>query len=266
MLNLNNKIIWITGASSGIGEASAYEFANNKTKLILTARNKTKLNDIKQKCLKLGAISCDILEYDLADIENIDNLVQKAISFNGKIDFLFNNAGISQRALAGDSLFEVDKKIMDVNFFAPIKIAKLLIPHFIENNTGTFIVTTSITGRFGFPLRSAYSASKHALYGYFETIQAEYFQKNIKVLIVCPGRVNTNISYYALEKDGTQHSKLDAGQAGGISSQKAAKKIIKAVKKQKTEITVGGKELLMLYIKRFLPALSKKLIRKIKPE
>ncbi|MCK9255568.1 MAG: SDR family NAD(P)-dependent oxidoreductase [Bacteroidales bacterium] len=266
MLNLNNKIVWITGASSGIGEACVYELAKEKAKIIITARNKDKLEKIKQKSLELGASDCKVLDYDLSDIENIENLVEQANSFFGKIDIMFNNAGISQRALAGDTIFEVDKKIMDINFFAPVKISKLLLKKFIENGSGTFVVTTSITGRFGFPLRSAYSASKHALYGFFETVHAEYFDKNINVVLVCPGRVNTNISYYALEKDGTQHSKLDPGQAGGISSEKAAKKIVKAIKKQKPEVLVGGKELLMLYIKRFLPALSRKLTRKIKPE
>ncbi len=264
MQEISNKVIWITGASSGIGEACAYLFAKDGAKLILTALEEDKLLEVKSKCKSLGG-DCEILPYDLSDIDGIDQLVESALAFYGKIDILYNNAGISQRAKAGDTLFSVDRKIMDVNFFAPVKMTKLLLPKMIEQGGATIAVTTSISGRFGFPLRSAYSSSKHALYGFFETLHAEYYDKNIRVVIVCPGRVQTNISFYALEKDGKQHSKLDAGQAGGVTTDQAAKKIVKAIKKQKPEVLVGKKELLMVYIKRFFPRWSRKLVRKIKP-
>lgn len=263
-MEFKNKIIWITGASSGIGEACAYLFAEQNANLILTALEGDGLERVKKACLEKGG-KCEILPYDLSNIDGIENLVEKALSFFGVIDILYNNAGISQRGLAGDTLFAVDKKIMDVNFFAPVLITKLLLPKMIENGGATIAVTTSISGRFGFPLRSAYSSSKHALYGFFETLHAEYYDKNIRVVLVCPGRVKTNISFYALEQDGKQHAKLDAGQAGGITTEKAAKKIVKAIKKQKQEVLVGGKELLMVHIKRFFPNLSRKLVRKIKP-
>jgi len=265
MQTISNKTIWITGASSGIGEACAYLFAKENTNLILTALEADILEQVKQKCLSLGS-KCEILPYDLSDVDGIDDLVKKALSLFGRIDIMYNNAGISQRGLAADTLFSVDRKIMEVNFFAPVKITKLLLPQMIANGGGTIAVTTSISGRFGFPLRSAYSSSKHALYGFFETIQAEYYDKNIRVVIVCPGRVQTNISFYALEQDGKQHSKMDKGQAGGTTTEAAAKKIVRAIKRQKPEVLVGGKELLMVYIKRFFPNLSRKLVRKIKPE
>ncbi|MDD4150469.1 MAG: SDR family oxidoreductase [Bacteroidales bacterium] len=264
MQKITNKVIWITGASSGIGEACAYLFAKKGARLILTALEEDKLLVVKSKCIELGG-NCEILPYDLSDIEGIDKLVENALSFYGRVDILYNNAGISQRAKAGETLFKVDQKIMDVNFFAPVKITKLLLPKMIEQGGATIAVTTSISGRFGFPLRSAYCSSKHALYGFFETLHAEYYDQNIRVVIVCPGRVQTNISFYALEKDGKQHSKIDAGQAGGVTTEYAAKKIVKAIIKQKPEVLVGSKELLMIYIKRFCPRLSRKLVRKIKP-
>lgn len=155
---------------------------------------------------------------------------------------------------------------MEVNFFAPVRIAKLLLPYMLRQGGGMFVTTSSISGRFGFPLRSAYAASKHALYGFFESVRAEYYNNGIRTVMVCPGRVNTNISFYALEKDGTQHGKLDAGQAGGISPEKAARKIVRAIRRQQPEVLVGGKELLMVYFKRFLPALNRLLARKVKPE
>lgn len=264
-MKLEGKTIWITGASSGIGEACAYELAKEKTNLILTGTRKDKLGEVQSKCRALGA-ACAILPYDFSDVSGIPELVEKALGCFGQVDIMFNNAGISQRAKVGETIFEVDRKIMEVNFFAPVYITKLLLPHMLENGGGTFVTTTSIAGRFGFPLRSAYAASKHALYGFFESLQAEYYDKNIRSVLVCPGRVKTNISFYALEKDGQQHGKLDAGQAGGISPEKAAKKIIKAIRNQKPEVLVGGKELLMVYFKRFLPALNRLLARKIKPE
>ena len=136
----------------------------------------------------------------------------------------------------------------------------------IEQGGGIFVTTTSISGRFGFPLRSAYCSSKHALYGFFESVQAEYYNDNIRVTMVCPGRVQTNISLYALSKDGVAHGRMDAGQAGGISAEKAAKKILRAIRSRKPEVLVGGKELLMVWFKRFLPGLNRLLARKIKPE
>ena len=264
-MNFNNKTIWITGASSGIGEACAYLLAKENANLILTALETDLLVKVQEKCTSLGG-KCEILPYDLSDIEGIPMLVEKALNLFGLVDIMYNNAGISQRAKVADTLFEVDKKIMDINFFAPVRISKLLIPQMIENGGGTFVTTTSISGRFGFPLRSAYCSSKHALYGFFETIHAEYFGQNIRCVMVCPGRVKTNISFYALEKSGKQHGKLDAGQAGGISVDKAAKKIVKAIRKQKPEVLVGSKELLMVYFKRFIPALNRKIARNIKPE
>ncbi len=264
MQQVTNKVIWITGASSGIGEACAYLFAKEGAKLLLTALEKDKLEEVKLRCTELGG-KAEVLPYNLSDINGIDKLVEQALEIYGRVDVLYNNAGISQRAKAGDTLFSVDQKIMDVNFFAPVKMTKLLLPKMIEQGGATIAVTTSISGRFGFPLRSAYSSSKHALYGFFETLHAEYYDYNIRVVIVCPGRVQTNISFYALEKDGKQHSKMDAGQAGGVTTDQAAKKIVKAINKQKPEVLVGKKELLMVYIKRFFPGWSRKLVRKIKP-
>lgn len=264
-MTFENKTIWITGASSGIGEACAYLFAKEKANLILTGTRADKLIEVQQVCLKNGG-RCEVLPYDLSDLGGISVLVEKALECFGRIDVMFNNAGISQRAKAGETILEVDRKIMEVNYFAPVKITKLLLPEMIRNGGGIFATTTSIAGRFGFPLRSAYAASKHALYGFFESVQAEYYTDHIRSVLICPGRVKTNISQYALEKDGRPHGKMDAGQAGGISSEKAARKILKAIRKQKPEVLVGGKELLMVYFKRFIPALNRFLARKIKPE
>lgn len=258
----NSKTIWITGASSGIGEACAYQFAKEKFNLILTATRVDKLQEVQCTCVNLGA-RCVIIPYDLSDLENIDELTDNALAAFGKIDTLFLNAGISQRSKTLDTSFSVDEKIINVNFFAPVKITKRILPSMIENGGGTIAVTSSISGKFGFPLRSAYASSKFAVYGFFETVHAEYYDNNIRVVMVCPGRIKTNISYNALEADGSKHAKMDEGQNSGMSAEKAAKKIVKAIIKQKPEVLVGGKELLMVYIKRFLPGLSRKMVRRV---
>ena len=259
-----NKVIWITGASSGIGEACVYELSKQNAKLILTALEEDVLMQVKEKCLKLGAQEVYVLAADLSQLDLLESLAKQAWNCFGSIDLLFNNAGISQRATTIDTDLKVIKKIMDLNFFAPVILTKSILPRMIENGGGQIAATTSISGKFGFPLRSAYCASKHALYGFFETVASEYFNNNISVTIVCPGRVQTNISLYALEKDGNPHGQLDPGQAKGITAGQAAKKIVRAFEKKKPEILVGKSELLMVYIKRFFPKLCRKITKKIK--
>jgi len=259
----NSKIIWITGSSSGIGEATAYEFAKQGAKLILTALEADILENVKVTALQLGASAVEILPFDLSFLDELNNLANEAVGKFGRIDLLYNNAGISQRSNTIDTSMKVIRKIMDINYFAPVILTKALLPKMIEQGGGQLVVTTSIAGKFGFPLRCAYSSSKHALYGFFETIQAEYFHQNIKVTIVCPGRVQTKISFYALEKDGIQHGKMDKGQAGGVTPEYVAKKIIKALCREKREVLIGKKELLMVHIKRFFPNLAAKIIKKI---
>jgi len=265
MNKFNGKTVWITGASSGIGRACAQEFAKEGANLILTALEADLLEEVKMQCVNSGASAVCLLPFDLSELDKLDDLAEKAWKAFGKIDILYNNAGISQRADTVETELKVIRKIMDLNYFAPVILTKNILPKMLSQGGGQLAVTTSIAGKFGFPLRSAYCSSKHALYGFFETIQAEYYAQNISVTIVCPGRVQTNISRYALEKDGTSHGKLDQGQAGGITSEIAGKQIVRAIYKRKREVLIGKKELLMVYIKRFFPALAAKMARKLKP-
>lgn len=257
------KTIWITGASSGIGESCAYLYARRGWNLILTARHSERLEKVCDSCRQLGA-ACVPLPRDLSDVEHIEELADKALQAFGKIDVAFLNAGISQRSRITETSNLVEDQIMAVNFFAPTRIAKRLLPAMIRQGGGVLAVTTSIAGKFGFPLRSAYASSKFALYGFFETLQAEYYDRNIRAVMVCPGRVQTRISHNALEADGRKHAVMDDGQQQGISAEEAAKQIAKAIDYRKPEVLVGGKELLMVHIKRFFPALARRLVRKIK--
>ena len=257
--------IWITGASSGIGEACACRYAEQGARLVLTSSSAERLETVAAKCRELGASEVAVLPYDLSVTEGIDALVEKAWTVFKGIDIVMLNAGISQRTNVEDTSMEMVRKIMEINYFAPVAIAKELLPRMVSAGGGKIAVTTSIAGRFGFPLRCAYSSSKFALYGFFETFQAEYHNAGIRVTIICPGRVNTNISRYALDKGGKPHGVMDPGQASGMTADAAARVITRAIAKEKKEVLVGRKELLMVYIKRFFPGLCATLARKIKP-
>lgn len=257
--------VWITGASSGIGEACACRYAAQGDRLILTSSSAGRLEKVAERCRALGASSVTVLAYDLSCTDAIDMLVESAWAAYGSIDIVMLNAGISQRTNVEDTSMEMVRKIMEINYFAPVAIAKAMLPKMLEAGGGKIAVTTSVAGRFGFPLRCGYSSSKFALYGFFETLQAEYYKSGIRVTIICPGRVNTNISRYALDKGGKPHGVMDPGQAEGMSSEKAAQIITKAIARGKREVLVGRKELLMVYIKRFFPGLCARLAREIKP-
>ena len=257
--------VWITGASSGIGEACAYRYASEGARLILTSSSESRLETVAEKCRSLGSSGVLVLPYDMGCPDGICKLVDSAWNYSDGIDIVFLNAGISQRTNVEDTSMEMVRKIMEINYFAPVAIAKEILPKMVSAGGGKIAVTTSIAGRFGFPLRCGYSSSKFALYGFFETLQAEYHDTGINVTIVCPGRVCTNISRYALDKGGKPHGTLDPGQANGMSAEDAARIIVRAIDKGRGEVLVGRKELLMVYIKRFFPGLCARLARKIKP-
>lgn len=247
--------VWITGASSGIGKACALRYAAQKRALVLTSSSREKLEAVARECLDLGAVAVTVLPCDLRNSDGIDGLVREAWRQSGGIDTMFCNAGVSQRTTVLDTSMETVRELMEINYFAPVQMAKSILPFMLDAGGGTIAVTTSIAGRFGFPLRCAYSSSKHALYGFFETLRAEYYSKGIRVTIVCPGRVRTDISLNARDKGGRPHGTMDPGQASGLSPEKAAKRIVRAIDHGRREVLVGRGELLMVQVKRFLPGL-----------
>lgn len=248
-----NKIVWITGASSGIGEALAIEFAKLKSRLILSARREDELNRVKEFCKKYTA-DIEILPFDLTDV-NFEVITQKAISIFGTIQVLVNNGGISQRSTAAETPLDIDRKIMELNYFANIALTKSVLNEMLKNNEGKIIVMSSLSGKYGWKQRSAYSASKFALHGFYESLQAELSDTNVDVMLVCPGRVKTNISLNALKADGTKHNKMDVAQEKGISAEVCARKIIAGIKDGKKELIIAGKEKLLLMIRRVIPSL-----------
>jgi len=258
-----NKKVWLTGASSGIGEAMALQLAKQGAELILSSENKEELERVNALCISHGAKSEAIL-LDLSKPDEVNQITQEILSKCQKIDILILNAGISQRASTVDTSQEVHDRIMQINFHANVLITKAILSQMIKQGGGYIGVTSSISGKFGFHLRSSYAASKHALHGFFESVMLENREDKVFVTIVCPGRVKTKISVHALEADGKQHGKMDEGQAGGITPERCASKYLKAIRKRKREKLIGRKEILMVYFKRYIPSLFYYMSKRIK--
>ena len=255
-------VIWITGGSSGIGEAAAQKFSNEGYSLILSSRNLQELERVKASCTFPEDIR--ILPLDLADSSDFDQKVVIALSFFGKVDILLHNGGISQRSLIKDTQLEVDRKLMEVNYFGTVALTKALLPYFIERKKGQFGVVTSLVGKFGSPYRSSYAGAKHALHGFFDTLRAEHHQDGISVTLICPGFIRTQVSINAVTGDGSPLGEMDQAQDQGMSPEACAEGIFKALVKKKEEVYIGGKETLAVYLKRFLPGLFSKILRSAK--
>jgi short-subunit dehydrogenase len=256
-----NKIVWITGASAGIGEATAIALAKEGAKLVISARRVEELNRVKLQ-LKLPESHVMVLPMDAEKQNEFQSLCDQVIDRFGRIDILFNNAGISQRGQVTDTQPEVYRKLMEVNFFGVVALTKVVLPYMIKQNAGQIAVTSSLSGKLGSPHRSGYCASKHALHGFFDALRAEVYSNNIQITMICPGYINTNISINALSPDGTKHGKKDQNQEHGLDVTVCANKIILAIKNKKTEVYMGGKEVLGVYLKRFLPNLLNKILIK----
>lgn len=263
-MKIASKNIWITGASSGIGEALSLELARRGATVFLSARNEASLQRVQKACEGLKG-KAFIYPLDVTQEASIYQVRDAILAAHQHIDMLINNSGISQRSLAVETPISVDRQIMEVNYFGAVNMTKAVLPHMIGRKAGHLVSISSIVGKFGFPLRSAYSASKHALHGYFESVRAENQSKGIEVTIVCPGRVKTNISLHALTKEGKAHGQLDQGQEEGISAESCARQIANAMESSKKEVWIGGKEILMVYIRKYLPFLFYRMAAKVKP-
>ena len=261
MKSINGKVVWITGASSGIGEALAYELSKRDCKLILSARNIENLERVKSRCVNASVV---LLPFDLTDFDNAKKHVESAISAFGKIDILVNNGGVSQRSLLAETDFEVDKKLIEVDYLGTIALTKALLPHFIKSREGHFVTITSLMGKFGSPYRSGYCGAKHALHGFFDVLRMEHQKDNINVTLICPGFIQTNVAINALTANGSKQNIDDEATLNGMPVAVFAKKLINAVESTKFEAYIGGKEVLGVYLKRFFPKLLHRFVLKSK--
>jgi len=260
MASFSDQVVWITGASSGIGEAMAYEFANQGASLVLSARRVAELERVKANCPSGTAVM--VLPLDLTQAETFPAAFQVVIEKMGKVDILVNNAGFSQRGLTRETVLEVDRKVLEVDFFGQVALTKTVLPAMVAQGSGHFVVMSSLTGKFGFPYRSAYAAAKHAPQGFFETLYLEESRNGIKVTIVNPGGIRTAISVNAMTADGGAHGKMDPLQDQGRTAEAFARQIVGAVRKGKFEIVIGNfKEKMAVWLKRLVPGIFHRIAR-----
>jgi short-subunit dehydrogenase len=260
MSYFDNKVVWITGASSGIGEALAYTFAKHKVKLILSARRADELARVKAAC-NLPDADVLILPLDVSEHTLSEAAAQKAIARFGQIDILVNNAGVSHWSKIKDLNMEVIKIIMNVNFLGSVSLTKAVLPEMLKRKSGNIVVISSILGKIVTPKQAAYNASKHAIMGFFDTLRAETKSDGVKVLLVCPGFVRTNVAKNSLNKEGQPINKDNNMIANGLDPLYVSEQVLNAIQKNKEEIIVAGpKEKFAVFIKRIAPGVFSKFI------
>ena len=248
-MSFEGQTIWITGASSGIGEALAKAFATEGAAVILSGRRVAELDRVA------GEIDGQslVLPFEATDYDALPGIVDRARQWRGSIDMLINNAGISQRSLGLDTQFDVYRRLMEIDFFAPLRLTQLVLPAMVERGAGHLMAISSVAGKAGSPLRTGYCAAKHAVVGYFDALRAEIDKYGIKVTVVTPGFVRTAIAASAVQGDGSTRGFSDDDIDAGISPEEAARQIMAGLSAGQREIPVGkpgGMEMALLDLKR----------------
>ncbi|HEY9118156.1 MAG TPA: SDR family oxidoreductase [Marinobacter sp.] len=250
------QTVWITGASSGIGEALAMKYAQDGARLVLSARREDELERVAARCRDAGLATDQVLvlPLDVTDWESLSGKVQTVLDTFGTIDLLVNNAGVSQRSLCKDTDMSVYQKLMDVDVMGQIALTKAVLPHMLERGDGHLAVTSSVAGKVGAPMRTGYCAAKHAVMGFFDALRAEVEGQGVSVTTITPGFIRTDIARNALSGDGSAYGKEDDDIAGGMDVTECAEVVFKGLKAKKREIPVGkGKEMAALWLKRVSP-------------
>lgn len=261
-MTFNNKVIWITGASSGIGKNLAIALSKENCKLILSARREQELEKVKALCNQPEQVR--VLALDLENTNDMPEIVNQAIALFGNIDVLINNGGISQRSAIIETSIAVDRKLMEVDYLGTVALSKAILPYFVKKQSGYYVVVSSLMGKFSSPLRSAYCGAKHALHGFFDALRLEHEKDNIKVTIICPGFVNTNVARNALTANGTKQGYQDEMTQKGLEPSVFVNRMLKAIRKEKMEAYIGKFEKFGVLVKRISPKLLHKLILKSK--
>lgn len=251
--------VWVTGASSGIGRALALEYAKRGYDVVLSARNVAQLKEVKQACG--DAVAVEIVPIDLTDGASIEAAATQVLS-GGFVDILVNNGGISQRSKAEETPLELDRRIMEINYFGHVQVTKAILPSMLERGSGTIAVTSSLTGKWGFYLRSAYAASKHALHGFYDSLRMEVEDRGLQITLITPGFIRTDISKHAVDAQGKPTGEMDDNQAQGMPVETCARIMVEGIAAGKREFGVGGRELMGLKLVRFAPQLFAKLLKK----
>ena len=252
--------IWITGASSGLGEALSIAFAKKGATIILSGRNSEKLEAVKNQCK--NSKKHIVVPFDVSDAEQTKAAYQNVVEKTGKIDWLINNAGVSQRSLIMDTSEEVERQIMEVDYFAQTRLTRLVLPAMIAQGGGKIVMISSIAGLVGTQYRGAYSAAKAAIHLWANSLRAELYEQGIEVATIFPGFVQTNVSINALTADGSAQGTMDEATSKGLTATEFAKQAVQALSKDKEYIIIGVKqEILATRVNRLSPPKLYKLIR-----
>lgn len=261
MQNINimkNKVVIVTGASSGIGLATAKRFAKLGAKVVLAARNEEKINQ-EAKFINENGGEAFAVKTDVSKEEDCKNLVNQTISNFGRIDVLVNNAGISMRALFKSLQLEVIKKLMDVNFWGTVYCTKYALPYLLASK-GSVVGVSSIAGFIGLPARTGYSASKFAMHGFLETLRIETLKEGLHVMIIAPGFTASNIRKTALVADGTAQGETPRDENKMMSAEEVAEYLIKGIKNRKRTVILTTQGKLTVLLSKFFPSWMDKMI------
>lgn len=259
-INYKDLTIWVTGASSGIGEALTIAFAKRGARIILSGRDKEKLALVKSRCK--NSKKHIVIPFDITDAEQAKEAYATAKTQAGKIDWLINNAGISQRALIMDTTEDVERQIIEIDYFAQTRLSRLVLPDMLEQGGGKIVMISSVAGLLGTQYRGAYGAAKAAIHMWANSLRAELHEQGIEVATIFPGFIQTNISINALIGDGSAQGTMDAATNKGMTATSFAKQVVKALTKGEEYIIVAGrKEKLATKVNRLSPPKLYKLIR-----
>ena len=251
MTQLAGKVVWITGASSGIGEGLAAQAAQRGAKLVLSSRREAELERVRQALPRPQEVA--LLPLDLSRLDDPEEAARRAGAFFGPVDVLANNAGISQRTTALETPMTAYRQIMEVDFFAPVALTKALLPGMVARGSGHVVTVSSVFGHIAMARRTAYAAAKHALHGFYDSARIELGDQGVNFTLVCPGFVRTNVSANALGPDGQPWGQVDKDIGAGMDPAICAERIWQAVEQDRYEVMIAGKEAIAVYIKRFLP-------------
>lgn len=257
----NNQIVWVTGASSGIGKACAESWARRGATVVLSARKAETLDAVASPLRDNGA-DVHVVTLDLSNSDSLQAVAQHVEEKIGPVDVMVHCGGISQRSKAIETDLDVDRRVMEIDYFGTLALTKALLPGMVKRGRGHFVVVTSLMGLFSSPFRSGYCGAKHALHGFFESLRAEHHDDGLKVTMVCPGFIRTNISLNAVVGDGSQQGTMDAKTGAGMTAEQCAERMVKAVERNKAEVLIGRYEILAAYIKRLSPALLRRIVRR----
>lgn len=260
-MQLAGRVVWITGASDGIGAALAVAMARRGARLILTARREEKLRAVALRC---GDAQVEVLPADLLEVDP-HALAARAEALLGPIDVLVANAGQGQRGTALGTEMDVVRRLMELNFFAPVALTRAVVPGMVERGIGRVVVTSSLAGQIGTPLRSTYAASKHAIEGWYEALRAELHGTGVGVTVVAPGYVNTAITTRAASDDGSAYGGRGQGNAEGMSAERCAERMARAIERERNHIMIAGREVAGVYIKRWAPWLVRRMLHRAAP-